>query len=565
MSDDLGVASATIETPILIVGGGSVGLALASDLGGRGVPRLVVEQNERPRRPSARHRHQCAPRWSSARRWGVADAVRQAAAPADFPHTALYCTSLTGFEIARIERPHHGGRKPTTMSPERAQRCNQIWLDPILCERATSHNSTELRIPLALLRGASREEGGRASQIVHDLANDERRRIAAQYLIDCSGGHSPIRRALGIPMSGSPYIGYHLSVYVRAPELWAHHDKGKAALINFVEAKGLWRNMVTLDGRELYRFGLRGKEFFEDPDKVDVERLFEEVVGKPIPHEIISVRRWTARNVVADRYQVGAIFLAGDAAHLNHPASGLGLNTGLGDAVDLGWKLEGALAGWGGAGLLPSYEIERRPVGKRNVGHADLSHANDRNQKPDPAIAEDSPQGARARRAMGEAIVQAQTRKFVTDGIALGYRYEPSPICWPDGSPAPPDSVSEYHPTTRPGSRAPHAWLGDDHSIIDMFGRGFTLLRFGETAPDTQSMAQGFARRRVPLSVTTILDPAIGQLYERRLVLVRPDGHVAWRSDDLPADPLALADRVRGADDGAFGAAPKAEALQVGS
>ena len=186
--------------------------------------------------------------------------------------------------------------------------------------------------------------------IVHDLAREERRTIAARYLIDCSGGHSPIRRALGIEMSGSPYIGYHLSIYVRAPQLWTHHDKGKAALVNFVEPQGLWRNLVTLDGRELYRFGLRGKEFYDDPDKVDVERLFEEVVGKQIPHEIISVRRWTARNVVADRYQVGAVFLAGDAAHLNHPASGLGLNTGLGDAVDLGWKLEAALAGWGGRG-----------------------------------------------------------------------------------------------------------------------------------------------------------------------------------------------------------------------
>jgi 2-polyprenyl-6-methoxyphenol hydroxylase-like FAD-dependent oxidoreductase len=555
-------ATDIIETPVLIVGGGSVGLALASDLGGRGVSCFVVEQNERP----ADHPRATAINARSMefmRRWGVADAVRQAAAPEDFPHTALYCTSLAGFEIARIERPHHGGRKPTMMSPERAQRCNQIWLDPILCERATSFKTTELRFRWRFEE--LREEGGRLLAIVHDLARDERRRIAARYLIDCSGGHSPIRRALGIPMSGSPYIGYHLSIYVRAPELWTHHDKGKAALVNFVEPKGLWRNLVTLDGRELYRFGLRGKEFYDDPDKVDVERLFAEVVGKQIPHEIISVRRWTARNVVADRYHAGAIFLAGDAAHLNHPASGLGLNTGLGDAVDLGWKLDGALAGWGGPGLLPSYEIERRPVGQRNVGHADVSHANDRNQTPDPAIADDSPQGARARRDMGDAIVRAQTRKFVTDGIALGYRYEPSPICWPDGSPAPPDSVSEYHPTTRPGSRAPHAWLGDDRSIIDMFGCGFTLLRFGEAAPDAQPIAQGFARRAVPLTVTTIMDPAIGQLYERRLVLVRPDGHVAWRSDDLPADPLALADRVRGAHEAASGAAAKAEALPVGS
>ncbi len=551
-----------IETPILIVGGGSVGLALASDLGGRGVPCFVVEQNERP----ADHPRATAINARSMefmRRWGVADAVRQAAAPEDFPHTALYCTSLTGFEIARIERPHHGGRAPTTMSPERAQRCNQIWLDPILCERAMSFASTQLRFRWRFEE--LRQEAGRVVAIVHDLARGERRTIVARHLIDCSGGHSPIRRALGIEMSGSPYIGYHLSIYVRAPQLWTHHDKGKAALVNFVEPQGLWRNLVTLDGRELYRFGLRGKEFYDDPDKVDVERLFEEVVGKQIPHEIISVRRWTARNVVAERYQVGAVYLAGDAAHLNHPASGLGLNTGLGDAVDLGWKLEAALAGWGGAGLLSSYEIERRPVGKRNVGHADTSHANDRNQKPDPAIADDTPQGARARREMGEAIVRAQTRKFVTDGIALGYRYEPSPICWPDGSPPPPDSVSEYHPTTRPGSRAPHAWLSESRSIIDMFGRGFTLLRFGTDAPDVQPFVQSFARRAVPLTVATITDPAIGQLYERRLVLVRPDGHVAWRSDALPPDPLALADRVRGADAAALGTAAKAEALPIGS
>ena len=401
MSDDLGVASATIETPILIVGGGSVGLALASDLGGRGVPCLVVEQNERP----ADHPRATAINARSMefmRRWGVADAVRQAAAPADFPHTALYCTSLTGFEIARIERPHHGGSKPTMMSPERAQRCNQIWLDPILCERATSH-STQLRFRWRF--ETLREEAGRVVATVHDLARDERRRIAARYLIDCSGGHSPIRRALGIPMSGSPYIGYHLSVYVRAPELWTHHDKGKAALVNFVEPKGLWRNLVTLDGRELYRFGLRGKELYDDPDKVDVERLFAEVVGKQIPHEIISVRRWTARNVGADSYRVGAIFLAGDAAHLNHPASGLGLNTGLGDAVDLGWKRRRWPA-WA-AGLLPSYD-RARPVGNARRPCRPVSRQ--RSHRTRSAIAT-TVRAARAR-VMGEAIVQAQTRNL---------------------------------------------------------------------------------------------------------------------------------------------------------
>jgi hypothetical protein len=316
--------------------------------------------------------------------------------------------------------------------------------------------------------------------------------------------------------------------------------------------------MVTLDGRELYRFGVRGKEYYDDPDSVDAERLFTEVAGKNVPHEIISVRRWTARNVVADTYRVGRrVFLAGDAAHLNHPASGLGLNTGLGDATNLGWKLHAVFAGWGDEALLDSYEAERRPVGIRNISHAENSNSNDRNQKPPAEIADDTPEGAKARREVGERITRGLTSKFVTDGLALGYRYAPSPISWDDGSPPPPDSVSTYTQTSFPGSRAPHAWLSDGRSTIDVFGPGFTLLRFG-AAPEVSSIERAFAARGVPLAVVTVSDPEIAALYERRLVLVRPDGHVAWRGDDWPADPLALADRVRGADKAAFRASQSA-------
>jgi 2-polyprenyl-6-methoxyphenol hydroxylase-like FAD-dependent oxidoreductase len=483
------------------------------------------------------------------RRLGVAEAVRRAAVPEDFPHTALYCTSLAGFEIARIERPHHGGRRPGATSPERAQRCNQLWLDPILSELVQSLPSVDLRFRWRF--EALRQEGDRVIAEVRDLARDQSRQVAARYVIDCSGGHSPIRRAFDIPMSGSPHVGYHLSIYVRAPRLWDYHDKGKAALVNFVEPVGLWRNLVTLDGRELYRFGVRGKQFYDDPDAVDAERLFREAIGREVPHEVISVRRWTARNAVADRYRVGRVFLAGDAAHLNHPAAGLGLNTGLGDAMDLGWKLDAVLAGWGDPALLDTYAVERHPVGVHNVGHAEVSNANDRNQKPPPEIADATPAGAQARKVMGEAIVRAQTKKFVTDGIALGYRYDGSPIVWPDGSAAPPASISEYLPTTFPGSRAPHAWMADGRSTLDLFGRGFVLVRLG-AAPDSAALERAMARRGVPLTAVAIDDPVIAALYERRLVLVRPDGHVAWRGDAAPADAAALADRVRGADAEAF-------------
>ena len=128
-------------------------------------------------------------------------------------------------------------------------------------------------------------------------------------------------------MRGSDYVGYHLSILVRAPDLWTYHDKGKAALMSFVDATGVWRNLVLLDGGTLYRFGIRGKAYYDNPDQYDLERLFSEVVGRDLPHDILSVRRWTARTVVAERYQTARIFLAGDAAHLNHPAGGFGLNT----------------------------------------------------------------------------------------------------------------------------------------------------------------------------------------------------------------------------------------------
>jgi 2-polyprenyl-6-methoxyphenol hydroxylase-like FAD-dependent oxidoreductase len=534
-----------IETPVLIVGAGPVGLALAADLGRRGVPCLAVEQGdgtvEHPRASAINARSM-----EFMRRFGIADRVREVGTPPDFPHTALYCTTLTGFEIARIERPHHGGRGQGAASPERPQRCNQLWLDPLLRELATSYHGVGIRHRHRF--ESLREDGDRVIATVHDLVGDRRIAIAAPIVIDCSGGHSPIRRQLGIGMSGSPYVGYFISMFVRAPELWTHHQMGKAALCWFVDAKGLWRNYVNLDGRELYRFGISGKAFYDAPEKVDAEKHFREMIGKDVPHEILSVVRWQARNVVADRYRIGNVFLAGDAAHLNHPSAGLGLNTGFGDAIDLGWKLAAMHHGWGGAHLLDSYEIERRPVGIRNVGHADESHAGDRERPPHPAIADDTPEGARARRTMGEAIVADQTKKVITDGLALGYRYDPSPIVVPDGTPAPEYTITDYHPTARPGGRAPHAWLSEGRSTIDLFGEGFVLMRLGADSPDPSLIESAFGQRGVPLTVETIANPEIASLYERPLVLVRPDGHVVWRAEMPPADPQALADTVRGAN-----------------
>ena len=534
-----------LETPILIIGGGPVGLALASDLGLRGVSCMVVEQGEGlPDHPRATALNSRSMEFM--RRWGIADAVHAAGTPDDFPHTVLYCTSLTGYEIARIERPGHGGRERIKNSPERPQRCNQLFLDPILTQLANSFDVVKLRYNCCL--ESITEAGDHVIATVHDRAKDRKIEIAAQYVVDCSGGRTVIRPALGIDMHGSPYVGYFLSIFVRAPELWKHHAMGKAALVTFVDAKGLWRNLISLDGRELYRLGVTGKQYYDAPDQVDADKFFREVVGKDVPHQILSARRWMARNVVADRYGHGRIFFAGDAAHLNHPAAGLGLNTGLGDAVDLGWKLSAVLARWGGAGLLDSYQLERRPVGIRNIGHADASHNSERQQPTHPEIALDTSAGAEARRKMGEELVRVQTQRVITDGLALGYQYAASPIVCSEESKPQPSPTAEYHPTTLAGSRAPHAWLSDGRSTLDLFGNGFTLLRLGVGAPQAAGIERAFSERRVPLSTVVIPDPAIATLYERKLVLVRPDGHVAWRADQESEDPVELVDRVRGAN-----------------
>ena len=348
-------------------------------------------------------------------------------------------------------------------------------------------------------------------------------------------------------MQGEGALDYNLNIFFRTPELWRWHDKGKAALHFFVDAQGIWRILVQLDGRELWRLNLNGKPYFDHAESVDASALIAGVVGKPIPHEVVSCLRWVTRDLVAERYRVGRVLLAGDAAHQNTPSGGFGLNTGMGDAADLGWKLAAMLEGWGGSGLIAAYEAERRPVAERIVKQATGNFMRDRRRVSHPAIADDNAEGARVRREMGAAIIASQTKVYVTDGTALGYVYEGSPICWPDDSAAAPPTIMEYRPTSRPGARAPHAWLPDGRSTLDLFGRGFVLLRLGEDAPDPGPIAAAFARRGVPLAVVALVEPRICELYERGLVLVRPDGHVAWRADTMPADPLALADRVRGA------------------
>jgi hypothetical protein len=231
------------------------------------------------------------------------------------------------------------------------------------------------------------------------------------------------------------------------------------------------------------------------------------------------------------------------------PTGGFGMNTGIQDVVDLSWKLAAVIEGWGGEGLLDSYSVERQPVGARNVTEAGGNLRRMLSVPPHPDILDATPQGAAIRERVGREFSETMRREWHTLGIHLGYRYEGSPICCPDGSAAPDDNPRVYLPTARPGHRAPHAWLADGRSTLDLFGRGFALLGFGAAAAQARPLLDAAKQRKLPLSFAAIAEPRVAELYQRRFVLVRPDGHVAWRGDRIPEDALCVIDVVRGAAD----------------
>jgi hypothetical protein len=273
------------------------------------------------------------------------------------------------------------------------------------------------------------------------------------------------------------------------------------------------------------------------------------IIGEGIPFEVLGSGYWGGHYAVAERYRDNRVFLAGDATHLFTPAGALGMNTGIADAVDLGWKLAATVQGWAGAELLDSYEHERRSTALQNIAASSTLHRADEHIERSQDLDADTEAGEQLRQQLGKLLAESSRGlEFKTGipGIVLGYCYEDSPICISDGTPMPPLNPNIYTPSTRPGARTPHVWLAEGQSTLDLVGHSFTLLRLGNLAPDTASLEATAQACQFPLQVITLNQPEILQLYERRLMLVRPDGHVAWRSDETPADPKMLLDQIRG-------------------
>lgn len=531
------------RVPVLIAGGGPAGLALAIELGWRGVSCLLVEESDGTVEFATTNLANTRTS-EHLRRWGLVEDVRGGGFPLDYPRNYIFVTRLDGYELVRFEHPSNGeGRSP--YSPEGRIWCPKPFFDPVLQRHAQSLPTVQVRYGVRLESFRQDEHGVVALVAIGPSGREER--IVAEYLVACDGGASTIRRQLGIELQGKFVEGLNLAIFFRSP-LLPHHAHGKAVMYQIVNAK-VQGAVAAIDGNEEWRLNLRGIRP-GDLESIDTAQYLRYALGSKIPFEVSSVRPWTAHRVVAESYRRGRVFVAGDAAHLLWPAGGFGMNTAVGDSVDLGWKLAATLRGWGGPNLLDSYETERRPIGIRNVTEAgELRAGLDAEMPTSATLDEDSEEGARIRRKAAEVILKTRGKEFAHDspGIELGYRYEESPICIPDGTPAPPLDHAVYLPTTWPGARAPHAWLKDGRSTLDLFGRGFTLLRLSARGLDASRFEAAAAQCRLPLGVVDLDEPGVRELYERRFVLVRPDGHVAWRADDLPNDPTAVANRVRGA------------------
>ena len=536
--------SLSTRIPVLIAGAGPVGLALAIELAYRNIRCLVVEQTDGsvdfPTTNLANTRTV-----EHLRRWGFADRMRfESGYPTDYPRNYLFVTRMDGYEIARFDHPANGA--PDARSPHSPE--GRLWIskpyfDPVLHKHVATLPQVEVRYETSF--ESFRQDGAQVIAEVLNKKNGQKEIIEADYLVGCDGGRSNIRRALEIKYEGIFSQGMNVAVLFRSPllKMIAHGPAVQYQIIN-AQINGA---IAAVDGNELWRLNIRNVKQ-EQIDTLNAPEKLRFALGDNIPFELIAVRPWTGHCVVADRYQDRRVFLAGDAAHLNWPAGGFGMNTGMGDAVDIGWKLAAVLQGWGGTKLLDSYTVERKPIAMINVNEAAEMRASFDTQAPfAPQISEDSDAGRQLREKARAVTMRTRAKEFKHDsaGIELGYRYENSPICVADGTPAPELDHGLYVPSTWPGVRAPHVWLKDGRSTLDLFGKGFVLLNF--SGVNTNSFTQAAKPVGLPLEVINLDEPKVRETYERNLVLVRPDGQVAWRGDTLPNNVSEIIDKVRGA------------------
>jgi 2-polyprenyl-6-methoxyphenol hydroxylase-like FAD-dependent oxidoreductase len=536
------------EVQVLIAGGGPVGMTLACDLARRGITCMLVERNL----TTTRHPKMDITNARSMelfRRLALADELRAVAVPESNNFDVSWITSLSGHELHRFPYPSVtewrrmiSETNDGSMPGEPPMRVSQVEIEPVLQRTLQAEPRVEARWGVAFDDLCPDEEGVTATL---RRAEGGTERVRCRYLVGCDGGGSQVRGCLGIRLEGQSRVVQRFMTHFRSTATDVLQRFGVAW--HYQSAAG---TLIAQNDRELWTLQTRWPEGIA-PEAVDVHALLQGFAGCNFNYEILVANAWTPHLVVAVSYGTGRVFLAGDAAHQYIPTGGYGMNTGIGDACDIGWKLAAVLHGFGGPGLLASYDAERRPIGLRNR-EASRRHSQVRAKiaalyHPD-LTASDSTRAdaarAEARRRIA-AIGNAENESF---GIELGYAYADSPVICNEPGAEIPDDPLRYVPTTAPGVRMPSVVMGNGIPIFDHLGPWFTLAGFGKQP--SEALVAPATRRGMPLKVVQFEEPELTCVYGSQLLLIRPDQHIAWRglACDSPRDADAIITRVLGWD-----------------
>jgi len=509
---------------------------MAIELGSRGIPCLVVERKDRvgyaPRAKTTHTRTR-----EHLRRWGIAEKL-PAASPfgVDYPSNVLFVTRLAGHRLHKIENAFSCAPQKTDLYSEHAQWIPQYKLEELFRTHAETLPGVELRFDTEFESCTQDAEGVQSA--LRDLKTGAAYTVQSDFLVGSDGARSVVRTLIGAKLEGTYGLSRNFNVVFRAPGLAEAHPHGPAIMYWQVNADA--PSLIgPMDSGDRWFFMPTGVSEGIKLSNLEAAALIRKATGIDLPYEILSSDEWIASSLIADKYREGRIFLAGDACHLHPPFGGYGMNMGISDAVDLGWKVASVLQGWGGPVLLDSYERERRPVHQLVIEEAVRNHAVLGNQLWRERLEEDGPEGDAARAQVGELIARTKNREFQSLGFVLGCCYQNSPVIAYSGTDPPPQPGPNYHPSAAPGCLAPHLWLSDGRSLYDTFGPGFTLLVIAEyKAKDIVAASTEAAAHGVPLKVEVLTDPRLAELYAAPLILIRPDQHVAWRGDVWPGPGL---------------------------
>ncbi len=528
------------NTDVLIVGAGPVGLTLAIDLGKRGINCVLIESQEAPQFLPKMERAN-ARSMEMYRRIGLADKIRKTGLRGDCPMDVYVTLSMKEPPLLRLRYPcvDEAGAdcratNDGTGSLEPYQLISQYSLEPLLKSVAESLPSVRVRYGTELV-GFEQDESGVSATL---NAGGKIETIRAAYMVGCDGGTSFVRRQLGIKLRGEGGLMELRQALFRCDELF---DR-----IPFGNGPGRGRHYHIADDKATFLIMQDSTVHWTLHSVVgsdeEMKTQFEKAIGFPVKYKMLSCAPWKHNLLLADRYRDRRIFLAGDASHLVIPTGGLGMNTGVGDAFDLSWKLAATIQGWGGKKLLDSYEQERRQVGERNIGASRYASIGRRKWRSmyRANIGENTPQGRQNRDTLAKIANVEQRKTNEMMGAEMGYRYVDSPIIM-DIPGGPEHLFRDYVPTTWPGARLPHVWLDDGSAMQDRIPDGYTLLKLGDTRADTTGLEQALRSFGAPLTMLDVPDQIAREIYGHDLILLRPDMHVVWRGQQAPDDPALVA------------------------